>query len=252
MQESFFFGPQERQLFGSYHPPMNGMGRVMTVICPPLFNDLVRTYGAIRRIAIAAAAAGQHVLRFDYRGTGDAYGELKDAKVTDWIEDIALAVKEGIDLSGCRQVRILGVRGSALLASRALERIGEVERVVFWDPVRDGDTYTRELYRTQKSMLQRNVNLTLAERRVAIAELDPYGCSDTLFDDLRSMDADSYSHVREAPLYVVQSTYTDVMATLIGTTWDVVDCACEWGALHDDIILPQPIIEQLIERVTAQ
>jgi pimeloyl-ACP methyl ester carboxylesterase len=251
MHESFFFGPQDRQLFGSYHPPQNGMGRVLTVICPPLFNDLVRTYGALRRIAIAVANSGQHVLRFDYRGTGDSHGELKDATIAAWIEDIALAVQEGMDVSGCRLVRILGVRGGALLVCRSLVRIAEVDRLVLWDPVRDGVTYVRELYRTQEAMLKRNFNLSRAEKRNAMAGWATYSCSDTLFDELRSIDCESWSGIPESVLHIVQSSYADVMPSTPEVTRDVVDYSCNWESLQDDIILPQPIVERLIERVTA-
>lgn len=251
MHEPFFFGPQDRQLFGSYFPPLGGTGRVMTVICPPLFTDLVRTYGALRRIAISAAESGQHVLRFDYRGTGDSYGELEDVTLDEWIDDIALAVQEGIDLSGCRLVRILGVRGSALLACKALEKIKEVDRLIFWDPVKDGDTYVRELYKTQKAMLERNVNLSVAEREKAIAECAAYSCSDALFDELGSIDSEFYSAVREGVMHVVQSSYSDAMTDTPEAMRVVVDYSCNWEALDDEIILPQPIVEQLIERVTA-
>ena len=43
---------------------------------------------------MALAERGQHVLRFDYRGTGDSFGELAEVSVHDWVEDIALAVRE--------------------------------------------------------------------------------------------------------------------------------------------------------------
>ena len=42
------------------------------------------------------------MLRFDYRGTGDSFGELGEVTVSDWLEDIALAVREGREISGSR------------------------------------------------------------------------------------------------------------------------------------------------------
>jgi hypothetical protein len=117
--------------------------------------------------------------------------------------------------------------------------------------VRDGDTYVRELYQTQEAVLKRNFNLSRAEKRNAMAGWARYGCSDTLFDELRSIDCESWSRIPEGVLHIVQSSYPDVMPSTREVTWDVVDYSCNWESLHDDIILPQPIVERLIDRVTA-
>src|SRR4029077_11133842 len=93
--EAFFFGPSNQQLFANYHLPAGGNGRVLAVICPPLFSDYTRTQLALRTLAISLAASGQHVLRLDYRGTGDSFGDLGEVAISDWVEDIAFAVQEG-------------------------------------------------------------------------------------------------------------------------------------------------------------
>src|SRR4051812_11744102 len=111
--EGFYFGPIERQLFAAYHPAIGAGANVLTVICPPLFSDYMRTQRALREVAISLADRGQHVVRFDYRGTGDSFADLGDVTVSDWIEDIALAVREGCDLSGSSELRLLGVRAGA-------------------------------------------------------------------------------------------------------------------------------------------
>src|SRR5256885_15079409 len=72
MHEAFFFGPSDRQVFATYHPASGGSGQVLTVICPPLFSDYMRTHLALRELAISLAERGQHVLRFDYREIGRA------------------------------------------------------------------------------------------------------------------------------------------------------------------------------------
>src|SRR5260370_27609992 len=79
-----------------------------------MLTDLV-----LRELAMALAERGQHVLRFDYRGTGDSFGELGKVTVADWLEDIALAVREGREISGSSMVRLLGVRAGALPPSAA-------------------------------------------------------------------------------------------------------------------------------------
>src|SRR4051812_15685981 len=99
MMEAFFFGPASRQIFAAYHPPAGG-GRSLTLICPPLFSDYMRSQLALRELAVALAGSGQHVLRFDYRGTGDSFGELAEVTLADWLDDIRLALREGLELTG--------------------------------------------------------------------------------------------------------------------------------------------------------
>src|SRR5687768_9524878 len=132
MIEAFFFGTGKDQLFATYHPPAGGSARGLTVICPPLFAEYMRT---------------QLVLRVDYRGTGDSFGELAEVAISDWLEDILLAVREGCDLSGSNIVQLVGVRAGALLACKAAGVSGDVQRVVLWDPVPDGAEYLEILRR---------------------------------------------------------------------------------------------------------
>ena len=145
MHEAFFFGPTNRQIFATYHPAAGGGDQVLTVICPPLFSDYMRTQLALREVAVTLAEKGQHVLRFDYRGTGDSFGDLGEVAITDWVADITLAVHEGRDLSGSRVVQLLGVRAGALLACKSVGALSVVQRLVLWDPVADGADYLQTL-----------------------------------------------------------------------------------------------------------
>src|SRR4030095_14531616 len=129
VQTPLFFGPSSRRVFATHHPPVEGGNGVLTVICPPLFNEFMRTQLALRELAISLAERGQHVLRFDYRGTGDSSAELDEVAISDWMEDIALTVCEGRNLSGSSIVRLLGVRAGALLACRAASACGDIERM---------------------------------------------------------------------------------------------------------------------------
>src|SRR6202171_251981 len=159
MHEAFFFGPGSQQVFANYHPARGGAGQVLTVICPPLFSDYMRTHLALRELAISLAERGQHVLRFDYRGTGASFGEIGEIGVCDWLEDIALAVREGREISGSSVVRLLGVRAGALLACRSAGASSDVQRLVLWDPVPDGASYLQALRRRQVALCERNLYL---------------------------------------------------------------------------------------------
>jgi pimeloyl-ACP methyl ester carboxylesterase len=249
MHEAFFFGPSDRQVFANYHPPSGGAGAALTVICPPLFSDYMRTHLALRELAISLAERGQHVLRFDYRGTGDSFGEIGEVALCDWLEDIALAVREGREISGCSAVRLVGVRAGALLACRSIGSCGDVDRLVLWDPVPDGPGYLQILRRRQAALCERNLYLTHSERREAMSEHAGYTLSERMLEGLRLLDASAYSSVPKDLLHVV-STSSAAGLPVQGVPQDVAPFACNWDTLADNVIVPRPVLERLVACLT--
>jgi pimeloyl-ACP methyl ester carboxylesterase len=249
MHEAFFFGPSNQQVFAVYHPPSGGAAQVLTVICPPLFWDYMRTQLALRELAISLAERGQHVLRFDYRGTGDSFGEIGEVAVSDWLEDIALAVREGREISGSRVVRLLGVRAGALLACRSVGACGDVQRLVLWDPVPDGASYLQELRRSQAALCERNLYLSSPERRKAMDEYAGCALSERMPEDLRLVDTSAYSSVPKGRLHVV-STSSAAGFPIQGVPRDVAPFVCNWDTLADQVIVPRPVLERLVACLT--
>lgn len=249
MHEAFFFGASDRQVFANYHPPSGGAGAVLTVICPPLFSDYMRTQLALRELAVSLADSGQHVLRFDYRGTGDSSGEIGAVAVRDWLEDIALAVREGREISGSSVVHLLGVRAGALLACSSVGAGGEVQRLVLWDPVPDGAGYVQLLRRNQAALCARNVYLSHPHRREAMDEYAGYTLSGRMPEDLRALDANAYSSIPRGILHVV-STSPASGFPVPGVPRDVAPYACNWDTLADNVIVPRPVLERLVACLT--
>ena len=172
MQEAFYFGPEDRELLGVYHPALGIGGNVLTVICPPLFSEFNRTHAALRNLSLALAQKGQHVLRMEYSGTGDSYGDLQDSSVAGWIDEVSIAIDEGKDLSGCRRVRLLGVRGSALLVCKSGGKRDDVDRIVLWDPAPDGTALRDSLEREQDHLVREHLYMDGPERREVRQEFD--------------------------------------------------------------------------------
>ncbi len=244
MIEALFFGPSSEQVFAIYHPPVGGSGQVLTVICPPLFNEYMRTQLALRELAISLSERGQHVLRLDYRGTGDSFGDLGEVTISDWIEDIALAVCEGRDLSGSRVVRLLAVRAGALLACRSVGASSDVQRLVLWDPVRDGAGYLQVLRRIQVAMLEQNPYLSRAERREAMHEYARHRLSERMLEEFRLLDASTYSSVPKSKLHVV-STSSEAGFPVAGVPQDLTRFACNWETNLENLMMPKPVLERL-------
>ena len=245
-----FFGPCNQQVFAIYHPPIGGSGQVLTVICPPLFNEYMRTHFALRDLAISLAARGQHVLRFDYRGTGDSFGDLGEVSVSDWLGDIALAVREGREISGSSVVRLLGVRAGALLACRSVGALDDIHRLVLWDPVPDGAKYLQAMRRVQGAIIVRGLSLSDAKRRETVHEYAGYRLSERMVKEFHSLDASTYSNVPKCKLHIV-STSSEAGFPVPGVLQDVAQFACNWETEIENLLIPKPVLERLRACLTA-
>jgi len=249
VHEAFFFGPGNQRIFANYHPAAGGGGAVLTVICPPLFSDYIRTHLALRELAMALAERGQHVLRLDYRGTGDSFGDLSEVAISDWVEDITLAVREGREISGSSVVRLLGVRAGALLACKSVGASSDVQRLVLWDPVPDGASYLQVLRGIQEALCERNPYLSHGERRDAMHEYAGYTLSERMVEELRLLDRSAYSSVPKNTLHVV-STSSNTGFPVPGVAQDVAPFRCDWDTAAAELIVPRPVLERLIACLT--
>ena len=143
----FFFHTAAEPLFGIYHPPAASRSpEEGVVLCAPVGHEYQRTHWCLRLLADDLCRAGFHVLRFDYMGTGDSWGDFEQATVERWIDDIRVAVVELRDMSGVERVSLVGLRVGAALA-RAAAKDAEVRRIVEWEPVR-GEEFVESTRRT--------------------------------------------------------------------------------------------------------
>ncbi|MEO1460004.1 MAG: alpha/beta hydrolase, partial [Pseudomonadota bacterium] len=150
----FFFGSSRRRLFGLYNPARGARGRDRAaLLCYPWGHEYIYAHRSMTRLAFSLAEAGIHVLRFDYYGTGDSAGEMTEASLAGWREDIATAIEELSDMSGAERVSLIGLRLGATLAARvAAEEPRAVEAVALWDPVVSGAEYRDWLFHAAAHM----------------------------------------------------------------------------------------------------
>jgi uncharacterized protein len=142
-----YFGNPQRRLFGIYSPASVGARRPRAVVlCPPWGQEYLRAHRSMRQLALRLTAAGIHVLRFDYYGTGDSAGDMSEGDLAGWESDIESAIEELIDTTGVQRVGLIGLRFGATLAARAaVRRRKEVESLVLWDPVVAGEEFIDQL-----------------------------------------------------------------------------------------------------------
>ena len=151
--EVFQFGDKEMPLVGYYHPPSSEANKMKSiVICHPIGHEYNRTYRCLRNLATELAKAGFNVLRFNYYAMGDSSGDTSDATIKQWLNDVELACKEIVDMSGEKNLSVIGFRFGAALALKTAEKI-KFNKILLWEPVLDEKTYLTTLKTMHKDML---------------------------------------------------------------------------------------------------
>jgi alpha-beta hydrolase superfamily lysophospholipase len=166
----FFFGPEDRSLFGWYSAPAEtaeAVGDVAMVICPPLGHEYMSAHRSVRHLADALARAGISNVRFDYHGTGDSQGDDRDPdRVAAWSASVHEAMAAVRNLSGCPRVGLIGIRLGATIAVSAAADV-DVPLLALWAPCVRGKSYAREM---------KALHLTGANReRSADSHIEPGG-----------------------------------------------------------------------------
>lgn len=181
-----YFGSSARQLYGAYEEPAPEASPRDTavVLAYPAFPEYNKAHWVFRRLAQRTAQEGFFTLRFDYFATGDSAGPSDAGSLAQWAEDIATAADEALDLSGAREVSIVGFRLGASLAARAVEAGLEVRGLVLWDPVVTGADYIARML--ARARIQRRVRL-LSQRRPP-GQLLGYPVSDELYRSIEDVD----------------------------------------------------------------
>ena len=148
----FFFGESGSALFGIHSRPDSALDPSWAVlVCNPLGQEAIRAHRTLALLASRLAAAGVHVLRFDYLGTGDSDGDLGFGDPGRCIEDIRMALRELRDIAGTRHTAVLGLRFGATLAASIPDL--DADRLILWDPVIDGADYVHQLTSLHERML---------------------------------------------------------------------------------------------------
>ncbi len=142
----YYFGTQERRLFGIYEAAQRSFANRGVVLCHPWGGEYIHAYRSMRQLSKMLSAAGFHTLRFDYFGTGDSDGDTVAGDLRGWETDIQAAVDELKDTTDSTRVSLVGLRLGATLAASLGARVGaEINSLVLWDPIVSGIEYLAEM-----------------------------------------------------------------------------------------------------------
>ena len=129
--------------FGWLHAGWSDRG---VVLCGPLGHEAVATHQGWRQLADTLCGQGLHVVRFDYRGTGDSVGDDADAaRLQNWqqnVENAAVLLRHRCQVTS---ITLVGLRFGAALAMMAAPRIDAVNAIALLAPAISGKTHLREL-----------------------------------------------------------------------------------------------------------
>jgi pimeloyl-ACP methyl ester carboxylesterase len=197
------------------------------------------------------STAGQHVLRFDYRGTGDSSGDIADSTVTDWVDDIVAATNEGVDITGAGRVNLVGVRLGGLLLCRALPRIDAIAKVVLWDAVRDGAEYLDTLRAISMQLVNRNPWLRGAARAAATNDYGGQGIGEPMVEELRALQSDVFGNLTGNAYEVIATDDRYAPPQDVANVTQV-PFPCNWGTDSEALLMPQPVLERIRESLVSR
>jgi len=213
--EPLLFGPAERQLFGWLHLPCDrAPRRTAAVLCAPFGQEYVLAHRALFGLASRLAEAGFAALRFDWFGTGDSAGELTQASVAAWLEDLRLAVDTLRARVRCDDVALVGMRLGGSLAALAGASL-EPAALVLWDPVVDGEAFLRELALAHWRETRPSAPPPELFRE-PLTEASGFPVSDALREGLRAIDLEAAELEPGLPLLLLETSSGDGAAAADG------------------------------------
>ena len=210
---SFFLG-ENPALYCRLH---GLQGNSAALVVPPLFGELVQSHRALVTLCNRLELLGMPAMFFDLTGTGDSAGDLDDASVSRWEEDIARTVEELTTRTQAREIVLISCRMSATIALKIAALDPMISRLVLWQPVAHGDAYLKEL----RSVHAANTTLYTTQ----IEHPDP-DLIDLIGFSVPRRLATELSKVSMAP-YALRP---DQSALCLGATMDDVSCLARHGA----------------------
>ena len=118
------------------------------IVVPAFGDEMNKTRRMLTEAAIRLNEIGIAMLIPDLYGTGDSEGSFGDANWDSWVEDLR-AVRSWASQEGFVPCGFIAIRTGALLAVQCSSMPGSpaLDATVFWQPVRVGNTFVKQLLR---------------------------------------------------------------------------------------------------------
>lgn len=154
-----YFNKDTDPLFGIYHKPQTDyLKKTGIICCYPFGQEYIRSHKSFKQLAERLSRAGYHVLRFDYFGTGDSYGDEEEITISQWKNDIRAAIQHIKKSGDIQNIALIGLRLGGTLAFLVGRENPEIIGIALWDPVISGSQYYQELKERHEYWLEDMLN----------------------------------------------------------------------------------------------
>ncbi len=259
--EAFYFGSDEKSLFGIYHVPPTGITRNHALLLiPSIEQEAIRAHRAYRQLAIRLSRLGFPVMRFDYWGTGDSKGEGALKGLSQWQNDITIAIAELKNRSKQDHICLAGLRLGGTLATLAAESIS-VDGIALWEPVINGENYVEALVEWHQDKLRYFLtnmpSFTSNDQPIELLGLE---INKTFLDDLKKLDLMAIKHRPAPQMLIVEHQPQEEIAALKThlQQWEIdlqhktADDPRVWTDDPDKALVPNQILQTLVTWFTEK
>lgn len=176
-EESVWFGPADRPLYGRLTVPVDSRIRGAVVLVPSIGREVHASRYALRRLAEMLGAEGFLTLRMDYNGTGDSAGSTEEENLDVlWRDNVSSAV-ELLRHSGTKDLTVVGVRlGATVAGVAAVQNDLRLSSLILWDPCESGRSFLREVAALE----------ALHKHDQRVNDGEPYATSEFVLSDERA------------------------------------------------------------------
>jgi pimeloyl-ACP methyl ester carboxylesterase len=229
------------------------------LLCNPFGQDAIYAHRIYATLASKLSKLGQHVLRFDYYGSGDSAGDVHEGSQAEWIENILEAHEELLASSGVSRVIWVGLRYGAtlaVLAGQSLRRA--VASLILWDPVVDGAAYLQELTHMHTSFMRQEMRCWRPSGLMGSEALG-FPLSSDLKSEIRAVDLTGVKppHARQVTVLTTnQKPWRErfrgaVAGWTDSTHWIEVTTTSPWNTDRalNAILVPMDVLDAIVARV---
>ena len=141
-----FLQHSERQIFHILSQPGRGEAHGAVLFLHPFAEEMHKARRTVAAQARLLAAQGYLVMQIDLNGCGDSDGEFVDARWETWLED-ANAALDYLRQHCAGPITLWGLRLGALLACELERTHTDIQRLVLWQPVLNGEQQVDQFLR---------------------------------------------------------------------------------------------------------
>jgi len=180
-------------------------------------------------------------MRFDYYGTGDSAGMLRDADLDQWQSNINTGLEELKDISGISKVSLVGLRFGAALAATAPVQSHRVRKLVLWDPVVTGANYIKNLRRMHEERSKPLHDNRVKGELQGVEELIGFRFSGNMIADIEAVNLLETSEFSASEIFLIVSEqqeeyeqfreHLQSLGLLKG--YQVISSAGGWNSIHE-------------------